>query len=206
MDKKPPDDQHPISGCWPSATLSHNPMLVAFALFFSCLWWPSYDMSGGGDFTIVRKPVRTKISWIVWMYCPEFLSWWSVWLWRDNGITVKHTRIPVKEGNKLFGNDITKTICYELRLKSNKSKAINLIVEDQVPVSQIKDIRIAVKELNNANFNETTGLLKWDVTLDPKGYKALKFTYEITHNKDMPLSMYWSGLFEMLMAGDYLLR
>ena len=38
---------------------------------------------------------------------------------RDNGITVTRTKLPVKESNKLIGNDITKTITYELRMKNN---------------------------------------------------------------------------------------
>jgi uncharacterized protein (TIGR02231 family) len=111
-------------------------------------------------------------------------------LGRDNGITVTRTRMPVKEGNKLLGNDITKTIAYELRIKNNKGKLINLAVEDQVPVSRIKEIKVGVKDVGNANYNETTGLLKWDIALESKGYKSLKFSYEVTHNKDMPLSMY----------------
>lgn len=111
-------------------------------------------------------------------------------LGRDNGITVTRTRMPVKESNKLLGTDITKTIAYELRLKSNKNKPVNLIVEDQVPVSQTRDIRVEAKELSKAELNETTGMLTWNFTLNPKSYKSLKFSYAVTHHKDMPLSMY----------------
>jgi uncharacterized protein (TIGR02231 family) len=111
-------------------------------------------------------------------------------LGRDNGITVTRTRLPIKEGNRILGNDVTKAISYELRLKNNKSKAIHLIVEDQIPVSQVKEIQVEVKDTGKASFNQVTGLLKWDLTVDTKAYKSLKFAYEITHNKDMPLSMY----------------
>lgn len=111
-------------------------------------------------------------------------------LGKDNGITVTRTRLPVKEANKLLGSDITKTISWELRFKSNKSKPVHLIVEDQAPLSNIATIKVAMKDQGNASYNTTNGLLKWDFNLDPKAYKALKFTYEVTHNKDMPLSMY----------------
>ncbi|MBK9045194.1 MAG: DUF4139 domain-containing protein [Bacteroidetes bacterium] len=111
-------------------------------------------------------------------------------LGRDNGITVTRTRLPVKEANKLLGSDITKTISWELRFKSNKSKPVHLIVEDQAPLSNIANIKVAMKDQGDASYNTTNGLLKWDFNLDPKAYKALKFTYEVTHNKDMPLSMY----------------
>lgn len=111
-------------------------------------------------------------------------------LGRDNGITVTRTRMPVKEGSKLLGNDITKTITWELRLKSNKSKPIHLIVEDQIPISQTTDIKVVLKDQGKASYNVSNGSLKWDFNMDPKTYKSLKFTYDITHNKDMPLSMY----------------
>jgi uncharacterized protein (TIGR02231 family) len=111
-------------------------------------------------------------------------------LGRDNGITVTRTRLPEKEKSKLIGTEVTKTIAWQLRMKSNKSKAIKLIIEDQVPVSNNKDIRVEVKDTGKAELNDTTGLLKWEVSIEPKAMKELKFSYEVTHNKDMPLSMY----------------
>ena len=109
---------------------------------------------------------------------------------RDNGITVTRTKLPVKESNKLLGNEITKTIVYELRMKNNKSKNINLIVEDQIPVSQNKDIKVEIKDNGKSEYNIQTGLLQWSVAMNSKEYKTLKFSYALTYNKDMPLSMY----------------
>ncbi len=109
---------------------------------------------------------------------------------RDNGITVTRTKKPVKESNKLLGSEITKTITYELKMKNNKSKPLNLIVEDQIPVTQNKDIKIEMKDNGHSEYNVQTGLLKWDLTVNPKEYKTLNFSYAVTYNKDMPLSMY----------------
>jgi len=109
---------------------------------------------------------------------------------RDNGITVTRTKKPVKENNKLLGSEITKTITYELRMKNNKSKLLNLVVEDQIPLSQNKDIKIEMKDNGNSEYNVQTGLLKWNLSVNPKEYKTLNFSYAVTYNKDMPLSMY----------------
>jgi len=111
-------------------------------------------------------------------------------LGRDNGITVTRTKLPVKESSKLLGNEITKTVAYELRMKNNKSKTINLIVEDQVPLSSNKDIKVEMKDNTKADYNSQTGLLKWAVAINSKEYKTLKFIYAVTFNKDMPLSLY----------------
>jgi uncharacterized protein (TIGR02231 family) len=109
---------------------------------------------------------------------------------RDNGITVTRTKKPVKESNKLLGSEITKTITYELRMKNNKSKTINLVVEDQIPLTQNKDIKVEMKDNGNSEYNVQTGLLKWNLSVNPKEYKTLNFSYAVTYNKDMPLSMF----------------
>jgi uncharacterized protein (TIGR02231 family) len=109
---------------------------------------------------------------------------------RDQSITVTRTRMKEKESNKLFGSEITRAIAYELRIKSNKGRPINLKVEDQIPVSSSNEIKVELKDSDKADFNATTGSLMWDFKLDSKAYKSLKFSYEVTHNKDKPLSMY----------------
>jgi uncharacterized protein (TIGR02231 family) len=111
-------------------------------------------------------------------------------LGRDNGITITRTKLPVKENNKLLGNEITKTVAYELRLKNNKSRKIELVVEDQIPLSNNKEIKVEMKDHNKAEYNEQTGLLKWTMAVNSKEYKTLKFSYAVTYNKDMPLSLY----------------
>jgi uncharacterized protein (TIGR02231 family) len=110
-------------------------------------------------------------------------------LGRDNGIVVTRTRLPLKETHKLLGSEITKTIAYELRMKNNKSKSVNLVVEDQVPLSQNKEIRVEVIDHGKADYNMQTGLLKWEMTIDSKAYKSLKFTYQVTSNKDLVVNM-----------------
>ncbi len=111
-------------------------------------------------------------------------------LGRDHGITVSRKKLPEKEKSKVFGNDIVKTITYELKMKNNKSKSVNLIIEDQIPVALNKNIKVEVKDNGKAEYNETTGLLKWNTTMASKENKSLSFTYAVTYNKDMPLSMY----------------
>ncbi len=111
-------------------------------------------------------------------------------LGRDNGITITRTKLPVKESSKLLGNDITKTVSYELRMKNNKAKPVQLIVEDQVPLSTNKDIKVEMKDFGTADYNDKTGLLKWNATVGTKEYKTFVFTYAVTFNKDKPLSMY----------------
>jgi uncharacterized protein (TIGR02231 family) len=109
---------------------------------------------------------------------------------RDQAITVKRSRLKDKENNRLLGAEIVRTVAYELRIKNNKSKSINLVMEDQIPVSNNKDIKVELKDGGKADYNETTGGLRWEYKLESLNSKTIKFAYEVTHNKDMPLSMY----------------
>ncbi len=111
-------------------------------------------------------------------------------LGRDHGITITRTKLPDKERNKPLGNDVEKTVTYELKMKNNKSNTLKLVVEDHIPVSQIEDIKVEMKDKGSAEYNDKTGLLKWNTSINSKENKTLAFTYTITYNKDMPLSMH----------------
>lgn len=111
-------------------------------------------------------------------------------LGRDHGITVTRTKLPDKQRNKPLGNDIEKTVTYELKMKNNKSNTLKLVVEDHIPVSQNQDIKVEMKDSGKADYNDKTGLLKWNTAISSKEQKTLTFTYAITYNKDMPLSMH----------------
>ncbi len=111
-------------------------------------------------------------------------------LGRDHGITITRTKLPDKERNKPLGNDVEKTVTYELKMKNNKSNTLTLVVEDHIPVSQNEDIKVEMKDVGKAEYNDKTGLLKWNTSIGSKENKTLAFTYTITYNKDMPLSMH----------------
>ncbi len=108
---------------------------------------------------------------------------------RDNGVTVTRTKKPVKENNKLIGTDITKTIAYELRMKNNKTKTLNLIVEDQIPIAQNKEIKVELNDKGKADFNPETGSLKWNIDLKAKEYQTLTFSYAVTYDKNKSLNL-----------------
>lgn len=110
-------------------------------------------------------------------------------LGRDHGITVTRTKLPDKERNKPLGNDVEKTVTYELKMKNNKSNTLKLVVEDHIPVSQNEDIKVEMKDKGSAEYNDKTGLMKWKTSINSKENKTLTFTYAITYDKSIPLSM-----------------
>jgi uncharacterized protein (TIGR02231 family) len=111
-------------------------------------------------------------------------------LGRDNGITVSRTKLPEDDKSKLLGSEITKTITYELKVKNNKSGKVNLVIEDQIPLTQNKEIKIELHNKSSAEYNQTTGLLTWDTVMNTKENKSIKFSYSVTYDKDKKIMLF----------------
>jgi uncharacterized protein (TIGR02231 family) len=114
----------------------------------------------------------------------------SLSLGRDHGITVKRTKLPVEERNRLLGNEVVKSVVYELKIKNNKNNKINLIIEDQIPVAQTREIKVDLVNKSGADYDAATGKLTWNSTFNSLEIRTITFAYDVTYNKDKPLSMY----------------
>ena len=109
-------------------------------------------------------------------------------LGRDKGIAVTRKKLKDKESEQIMGSNRSKTITIELTVRNNKNANVELSLEDQIPVSNDKDIKVSFKDDEfTGNYNETTGLLKWKLQLKPKENKVLRFTYTIKYDKDRSL-------------------
>jgi len=109
-------------------------------------------------------------------------------LGRDKGIAVTRKKLKDKESEQIMGSNRSKTITIELTVRNNKNANVELSLEDQVPVTNDKDIKVSFKDDEfTGNYNETTGLLKWKLQLKPKENKVFRFTYTIKYDKDRSL-------------------
>jgi uncharacterized protein (TIGR02231 family) len=109
-------------------------------------------------------------------------------LGKDRGVLAERNTTDEKVQNQKLGKDAIKTISYSIKIKSNKLSGINLIVEDQVPISQNEDITIRPLDISKAKFAETTGMLTWKMKLSAKTTKTLEFSYVIGYDKNKQLA------------------
>ena len=61
---------------------------------------------------------------------------------------------------------------------------MNLVIDDQFPVSTNKDIEVEYIDKGGAQFNEQTGILTWRLKLDPAKSVKLNFRYSVKYPKD----------------------
>jgi uncharacterized protein (TIGR02231 family) len=99
-------------------------------------------------------------------------------LGRDRGISVKRDMLRDFCKNNLLGNKKTTSKAYEITVQNNKKQSIELMIEDQLPVSQNGEITVEQEELSGAVLDAASGKLTWKVVLQPGETikKQLRFT------------------------------
>lgn len=109
-------------------------------------------------------------------------------LGRDKGIVIKRTKVDELCKNQKIGGNHKTSRGYEIEIRNNKSKAITIKIQDQIPLSSLKDIEVVLNEQEGAEYNAQTGELTWIVKLDPGATKTLKFVFEVKYPKDYNIS------------------
>jgi hypothetical protein len=107
----------------------------------------------------------------------------SISLGRDKNIQVK--RLPIKDYSKkqLLGGNKIDYRTLEITVRNIKRQTIQLIVEDQYPVSTMKEVELDRIEHKEATLDDETGKLKWTVQIEPAKEKKLHFKYSVKYPK-----------------------
>lgn len=104
-------------------------------------------------------------------------------LGRDKKIIAKRETIEEYKSRKNVGSNIKETFGYRITLRNTKSEAINIIMEDQVPISQDSRIEVELEDAKGADFNRENGKLTWKLTLQPLENKEVLLKYNIKYPK-----------------------
>lgn len=81
----------------------------------------------------------------------------AVSLGRDPNVVLSRKKVKGSSKKVFLGASKKATIAYDIVVRNNHSKAINIEILDQVPISSDKDVVITVDEKSNAAYDEKTG-------------------------------------------------
>jgi uncharacterized protein (TIGR02231 family) len=112
----------------------------------------------------------------------------DVSLGRDKGIVITRTKVDELCKNQKIGGNHKTSRGYEIVIRNNKSKEINIKIEDQIPLSSYKEIEVTLNEQGGAEYNEQTGELTWILKIAPGETKTLNFAFEVKYPKDYNIS------------------
>jgi uncharacterized protein (TIGR02231 family) len=107
---------------------------------------------------------------------------------RDKGIVVDRKKVDEFCKNSTFGSNKKTTRAYEIDIRNNKSRSIDIVIYDQIPLTSYKEVEVELIEQNGAEYNEKTGQLKWTIRLEAGSSKKLSFKFEVKYPKDYNLN------------------
>ncbi|HLC82222.1 MAG TPA: DUF4139 domain-containing protein [Bacteroidia bacterium] len=108
---------------------------------------------------------------------------------RDKKIVVTRTKLKDMNKDKVVGNNRKATFSYEMVVKNNRKGAVNLELNDQLPVSKNTDIVVESIELSKAQLDPATGKLKWSMTLAPDESKKVVLTYSVKYPRSQSVNL-----------------
>ncbi len=109
-------------------------------------------------------------------------------LGKDPNIVVKRTLLKKDCKNKIISDKKERTLAYHFEAKNNKSSAIELVIQDQIPLTTNSEITVNTVELSKGKLDEITGLVEWEFKLKPKQSEEFDFKFKIKHDKDKQIN------------------
>ena len=108
-------------------------------------------------------------------------------LGKDPNIIIRRNLLKKDYKEKIVGNYIEKTYSYAIEVKNLKSNGINIILQDQLPITQNTDIIIEALDMSKGRYDDKTGIIEWDLNIKTKETKTIEFQYKVKYNKDQNL-------------------
>ena len=110
-------------------------------------------------------------------------------LGKDPNIQIKRRLLSSKCKEKVIGDKNEKSLAYTIEVKNLKSSTIELIIQDQLPITTDDDIEIDKINIGKAKRTERSGMIEWDIKLKPKESKTFDFDFRIKYDKSKRINI-----------------
>ena len=104
-------------------------------------------------------------------------------------MAIQRTLLKEYSSKKFLGSNRTDTRQYEIIVRNNKALPINLILEDQFPISTQKEIEVQDRKYEGAKLDDDTQRITWQLTVESKKETKVGFRYEVKYPKDKTLQL-----------------
>lgn len=102
---------------------------------------------------------------------------------RDKSVVIEREQKGEFCKTTMLGSKKRTSKAYEITIHNTKSQAVELTIEDQIPLSTTGDIEVEVDETSGARYDETTGKLVWDLELAPGATQVLTIKFSVKYPK-----------------------
>jgi uncharacterized protein (TIGR02231 family) len=105
-------------------------------------------------------------------------------LGRDKGIVITRVKLQDLTSERIIGSNKRESHTWEISVRNNKRQAVDLKIEDQLPISMNKDIEIESTDISGGHINNETGIITWKPRIEPGTEKKLRVSFDAKYPRD----------------------
>ncbi len=113
----------------------------------------------------------------------------TISLGTDRDIVIERNLMKDFRRSQTVGNRTVQQRGYEIKVKNNKTVAVRLKVEDQIPVSTTREVDVKLVESTGAELNVEKGIVSWMLELTPNENRTIVLKYEVRHPQYMTVRL-----------------
>jgi hypothetical protein len=107
----------------------------------------------------------------------------NISLGRDENIVVTREKVKEFSSKQFLGAYKKEQRGWEINVRNKKKQSIHILVTDQFPVSGNSEIEVQQIDSGGAKLDNETGILTWNLDLEPGASKKLAFKYSVRYPK-----------------------
>jgi hypothetical protein len=142
--------------------------------------WDQYNILAG-EVNLFFEDTYVGRSLLDVRYLSDTLN---VSLGPDKSVQVDRQRIKEFQKRQFFGSKKVQEQAYRIWVRNNKAQTIQLVIEDQIPISNNKEVEVESLDLTGGKLNAETGIITWELSIAPNKEKELKNHYRVKSPKD----------------------
>ncbi len=109
-------------------------------------------------------------------------------LGRDKKLIIRRERDRNFHSVKTIGTNERQEVAYNISIRNTRKEPVHLVVLDQIPVSNDKDIEIEEPQTEGADYDNATGSVKWTLELKAAELRKLRIGYIIKYPRGKTVS------------------
>lgn len=110
-------------------------------------------------------------------------------LGRDNGIRMQRTKVSARSTRRLLASNQEQDMTWRISVKNSRKEAVSLLLQDQIPVSQNSNITVTTEELSGGQLDKSTGIIVWQLQLQPNEQREFIVQYRVKYPKNRQLTI-----------------
>ncbi|MBL7683052.1 MAG: DUF4139 domain-containing protein [Flavipsychrobacter sp.] len=113
----------------------------------------------------------------------------NISLGRDKKIIIRRERDKELRSVKTIGTNVKETFAYNITIRNTRKEAVNITLLEQLPISSDKDIVIEDTDTDGGTLEETTGEVKWVLSVKPNETAKKKIAFTVKYPKGKTINL-----------------